>query len=120
MPRFSKEDFTPENATRLSVIIMPRMGKNPLASFRDMNPTTQKKFNRLMNEYIATLGEDWEETLLADFNQIVNEDILNEDFDAAKQIVPELNTDSALLLSEEQREFFAEHPEEMNKITGKA
>jgi len=120
MPRFSKEDFTPENATRLSVIIMPRIGKSHLAAFRDLNPSTKIKFNRIMNEYISTLGEDWEKTLFADFNQIVNEEILNEDFDPSKQIVPELNTDSKLLLSENQKEYFAEHPEEMTKITGKA
>jgi hypothetical protein len=73
-----------------------------------------------MNEYIASLGECWEEALLADFNTIVNEDILNEDFDPTKQFVPELTTGNTLILSEEQREYFADKAEELEKITGKA
>ena len=120
MPKFSKEDFTPENATRLSVIIMPKIGKNPLTSFKSLPESQKTKFNRLMNEYIATLGENWEEVILADFNTIVNEDILNEEFDPTKQFVPELATGNTLILSEEQREFFADKPEELEKITGKA
>jgi hypothetical protein len=120
MPKFSKEDFTPENATRLSVIIMPKIGKNPLTSFKSLPTSQRTKFNRLMNEYIASLGENWEDTLLADFNAIVNEDILNEDFDPTKQFVPELTTGNTLILSEEQKEFFADKPDELEKITGKA
>jgi hypothetical protein len=115
MPKFSKEDFTPENATRLSVIIMPKIGKNPLTSFKSLPESQKTKFNRLMNEYIASLGENWEEVLLADFNTIVNED-----FDPTKQFVPELATGNTLILSEEQKEFFADKPEELEKITGKA
>jgi hypothetical protein len=120
MPKFSKEDFTPENATRLSVIIMPKVGKHPLTSFKSLPESQKTKFNRLMNEYIASLGENWEEVILADFNTIVNEDILNEEFDPTKQFVPELNTGNTLILSEEQREFFADKPDELSKITGKA
>jgi hypothetical protein len=53
---------------------------------------------------------------LEDFNRIVNEDILNEDFDPAKQHIKELNTDHQILLTEEQKEFFADKPEEIEKI----
>jgi hypothetical protein len=73
MPLFSKEDFTQKNATRLTVIIMKGMGKNPLTRFKDLPPTQQKKFNQLLNEYIQTLGEDWEKKILADFDLILFE-----------------------------------------------
>jgi len=116
MPFFSKEDFTSENAQRLSVIIMPKVGKLPLFPFRALPEGMKKKFNRIMNEYIQSLGEDWEETLLADFNQIVAEDILNEDFDPAKQPVQEVNNDLTVQLTDEQKEFFADKPEELEKI----
>jgi hypothetical protein len=116
MPLFGKDDFNSENAQRLSVIIMPKVGKPPLFPFRALPEGMKKKFNRIMNEYIQSLGEDWEETLLADFNQIVAEDILNEDFDAAKQPVQEVNTELTIQLTDEQKEFFADKPEELEKI----
>ena len=105
MPKFSKEDFTQDNAIRISVIIMNRMGKNPLGDFRELPQSQKSKFNRLMNEYIGSLGEDWETKLLADFNQIVNEDILNEDFDPSKLQVKQLITERQVLLSPEQEEW---------------
>ena len=116
MPKFGKQDFTADNATRLSVIIMPRMGKDPLTPFKSLAPAQQSKFNRLMNEYISSLGEDWEERLLAEFNLIVNEDILNENFNPESQFVPMINTDKEYLLTEEQEEFFADKPEELAKV----
>lgn len=105
MGKFSQEDFNPENATRLMVIIMKAMGRPPLTHFRDLPPTQKTKFNRLLNEYIADLGEDWETRLLDDFNLIVNEDILNEEFDAGKIFVRETITERNVLLSQEQEEW---------------
>lgn len=116
MPLFSKEDFTSENAQRLSVIIMKDMGKNPLTPFRGLPPSQQTKFNRLMNDYIKRLGEDWEQTLLGDFNQIVNEDILNEDFDPTTTLVPDFNPTPQLLLTDEQREFLETQEREKSLI----
>lgn len=107
MPLFSKEDFTQENATRLTVIIVKGMGKNPLTTFKDLPPTQKTKFNRLLNEYIQTLGEDWEKKILADFDQIVNEDILNEEFDPTKTIVKDVVPfeNREILLSEDQKNW---------------
>jgi hypothetical protein len=105
MPKFSKEDFNQENATRLTVIIMKEMGKSPILQFRDLIPSQKVKFNRIMNEYIQSLGEDWETKLIGDFNQIVNEDILNEEFDAGRVFVSDTNTERKVLLSEEQKEW---------------
>jgi hypothetical protein len=118
MSKFAAADFTPENATRLSVIIMPKIGKAPLTGFKSLGEGQQKKFNRLMNEYIQSLGENWELTLLADFNTVVNEDILNDEFNAGKHAVPEMNSQHTLFLSPEQKEFFATCPDELHKITG--
>lgn len=112
MPKFSKEDFTQENATRLMVIVMSKMGRNPLHQFKDLPPSQKAKFNRLLNEYIADLGEDWETKLLADFNLIVNEDILNEEFDAGRVFVRETYSDRKVILSQEQEEWIKKEEEE--------
>ena len=105
---FTKEDFNSENAQRLTVIINKEMGLPPLTSFMTLPPTKKNKFNRLLNAYIQSLGDDWSTKLMTDFNTIVNEDILNEDFQAKNQFVPICNTDKVLLLSEEQKEWIAE------------
>ena len=102
---FTKEDFTAENAQRLSCIIMPQMSLKPLSSFRELQPTQQKRFNRLMNEYIKELGEDWQTKLMDDFNLIVEEQILNESFNPA---IFALQGSKDLLLSEEQKELVAD------------
>ena len=96
---FSKNDFTKDNAQRLCVIIMTQMSKPPLTPFVSLSESHKLKFNRLLNEYINSylLGDDWLQTLLDDFNRIVNEDILNEDFDPSKVYVPIYNTETQLL-----------------------
>lgn len=102
---FSKEDFTTDNAQRLSVIVMKQMGKPLLCSFRSMGTSQQAKFNRLMNEYIKSLPEEWEPKLMGDFNALVNEELLTDEFDPSTLFVPILNTTPELLLTDEQREF---------------
>ena len=48
--------------------------------------TSEKRtFNRLMNEFIATLpDEGWEKALTDEFNEIVLKNILNDKFDASR------------------------------------
>ena len=116
MPKFSKEDFNQENATRLMVIIMSKMGRPPLSQFRDLPQSQKTKFNRLMNEYIADLGEEWNAKLLEDFNLIVNEDILNEEFDAGRVFIRETYTDRNVMLTEEQQEWIKKEEEEGKKV----
>lgn len=116
MPKFSKEDFTQENATRLMVIIMAYMNKPPLTQFKDLPESQKKKFNRLMNEYIAGLGEDWETKLLDEFNRIVNEDILNEEFDPSKVFVKDIITERQVLLSPQQEEWIKMEEEDGRKV----
>ena len=111
MPKFSKEDFTQENATRLMVITMSKMGRPPLTQFKDLPQSQKTKFNRLMNEYIQSLGEDWETKLLEEFNLIVNEDILNEEFGAGRVFVRETITERKVLFSPEQEEWIKEETE---------
>jgi hypothetical protein len=69
-----------------------------------------------MNEYIKKLGEDWKQTLLGDFNQIVNEDILNEDFDPTTTLIPDYNPTPQLLLTDEQKEFLEAQEREKSLI----
>lgn len=116
MPKFSKEDFTQENATRIQVIIMAYMNKPPLTQFKDLPESQKKKFNRLMNEYIAGLGEDWETKLLDEFNRIVNEDILNEEFDPSKVFVKDIITERQVLLSPQQEEWIKMEEEDGRKV----
>ena len=116
MPTFSKEDFTQENATRIMVIVMKEMGKPPLYQFRDLSSTLKTKFNKIMNEYIQSLGEDWETRLFADFNQIVGEDILNEEFDAGRIFVRETITEKKVLLSDEQKEWIESEKAEGREV----
>ena len=98
---FSTLDFNKENAQRLCVIIMKQMGKNILTPFKSLGSTKQAKFNRLLNEYIQSLPEDWEPVLMRDFNQIVEEDLLNEEFDPSTTFIPVIDTDRKLLNAEE-------------------
>ena len=115
MPAFTQQDFL-EQATRLSVIIMSQMGKPPLTRYTSLPDGQKAKFNRLMNSFIRSLGEDWNDALLAQFNQIVSEDILNDDFKPEQTFIREVSTTRELILTDEQAEYFASEPEELAKI----
>lgn len=106
MPCFSKEDWTPENATRLNLIIMTKMSLNPFSSFKDLEESQKKKYNRLLNQYIQSLGDKGVEQLKEEFDQLVTEDILTEKFRAELCPVQILNTEPQLLLREDQKEFW--------------
>jgi hypothetical protein len=118
MPKFSYEDFkNQDNASRLMVIVMSKMGRPPLTHFNNLSPSQKMKFNKILNQYISDLGEeDWYNTLKTDFDQIVNEDILNEDFDASKLFIQETITDRNVLLSPEQEEWIREETEKTGEV----
>jgi hypothetical protein len=99
---FGKEDFTGDNVIKLSVICMTKMGKKPLMEFKYLGEREKMKFNKIMNEYISTLGENWFETLSNDFNDICNDEIFGDNFKPETQFVKELNTDITLLQKEEE------------------
>mgnify|MGYP003660761152 CR=1 FL=1 len=117
---FTQSDFKmAENTQRLSIIVMKRMGKHPLLAYKSLTETNQKKFNRLLNEYIneITIGDsNWRERLKADADQLIAEDIFNEDFCPSKVYVPHTDPNRQLLLSEEQKEFFQENKSEYEKV----
>jgi len=96
---------------------MTQMKRPPLTQFKDLPPSQKKKFNRLLNEYIFELPDDWESVILADFNRIVLEDILNEDFDPSKMVVKDCNTEPQMLLTEEQKQFLGKVKEEKGEET---
>lgn len=54
---FNQQDFQ-EHSTRLSVIIMDRMNKPILTSFRMLTKGDKVKFNKLLNEYIYSLPQE--------------------------------------------------------------
>ena len=112
--KFTADDFTAENATRLSVIIQSKMGNPPLTPFKSLMESQQKKFNRLLNEYVNMLGDDWYNIILDQFNLIMQEDVLNESFDPSKQTIGLSGGNKELLLSDEQKDFITN---ELNKTT---
>jgi hypothetical protein len=112
MPHFSKEDWTPENATRLNLIVMTKMALDPFSLFKDLGESQKKKYNRILNQYIQSLGENGVEQLKADFDQLVMEDILTEKFKPEKVFVPVMNSEPQLLLREDQKEFWEQSERE--------
>jgi hypothetical protein len=106
MPYFSKEDWTPENATRLNLIVMTKMALDPFSLFKDLGESQKKKYNRILNQYIQSLGENGVEQLKQEFDQLVTEDILTENFKPEKVFVPQINSEPQLLLREDQKEFW--------------
>ena len=106
MPYFSKEDWTAENATRLNRIVMTKMALDPFSLFRDLGESQKKKYNRILNQYIQSLGENGIEQLKQDFDQLVMEDILTDKFKPETVFVPQINSEPQLLLREDQKEFW--------------
>jgi len=111
---FGQEDFVGNTLIKLTVIINHKMGNPLLSSFRDLTTGKQKKFNKLMNEYIyndLANCNDWEEKLTADFNDLVNTELLHEKFQPEKVTVPILVSKPELLITPEQKEFIESDPE---------
>jgi len=101
---FTQEDFA-KHSQQLSVIIMVRLRKPPLTAFKGLANGEQRKFNRVMNEYIQSLGEDWETKLTADFNQTCDEDLFTNSFKPEVLPVSQREGTKELLLTEEQLTF---------------
>jgi hypothetical protein len=108
MPRFTQMDFCGETSQRLQVIIANKCGEHPLTPFSKV--ASKPKFNRLLNEYVNSLGDDWDAVILKDFNLIVNEEILNDNFKAEEISCSGLTTTKTLLMTSEQYEIDKENP----------
>lgn len=106
MPEFSKEDFlNPEVAQRLSVIIMSRMDKNVLLSFSKLTPKDKKHFNKLMNEYIVSLGIDWKQKVEADFNEVCQDELFSSENYFKAETIDVPVGESEVVLTDQQRQF---------------
>lgn len=103
----TQEDFK-NHAQRISVIIMVKMLKHPLTSFHTLASGEKRKFNRLMNEYLKNLGEEWEQKLIEDFNQTCDEDLFTNSFNPELIPVSQREGGKELLLTDEQKEFVDE------------
>ena len=98
---FEPKDFQGETATRLQVIIMTVMGKNPLTDFFSLMQHEKRKFNEHLNKYIQSLPEEWEDRVKEDFHRACNDEIFNEKFQSEMYPPAFINTDVQLLSKEE-------------------
>lgn len=100
--QFSKSDFmNPEVSMKLRMVCMEIFDRPVSTPFKNLKAYEQRKFNRILNNYIQSLGEDWRETLTSDFNRVCSEHIFNNEFDPEKHYIRELNTDIQHLTKEE-------------------
>jgi hypothetical protein len=97
---FTQDDFKSQ-AIRLKIIINYKLGLNIFSEFKDMSRLKQKEFNIKLNEYIKALPDDWEETVMNDFNEICADQIFHK-FEPEKMHVP-LGGSIRLLTEEQQR-----------------
>jgi hypothetical protein len=91
---FTQEDFQKESP-RLSVIIMHKMQLPVMTPFTSLTDRQKTKFNKHMNEYIASLGEAWEVPLLADFNELALDYL--DTFQPEKEFVRDHNMEPVVL-----------------------
>ena len=108
MTKFSTADFQGNTATRLGVIAAHKCGLHPLTKFRDC--PSKPKFNRMLNEYVNSLGDDWETTITNDCNKILNEEVFTDDFNPQNIQVAGLSTTKTLLMTTEQYELDKDTP----------
>ena len=106
MPPFTKEDFLkPEVGQKLSVIVMSKLNKNVLTPFNKLITKDKRTFNNFLNDYIGSLGEDWEEQLLKDFNETCTLELFDTENYFKAENVPVQVGDSELILTEQQKQF---------------
>ena len=99
---FSKTNFmNPEISLKLRMVCMELFERPVSTPFKNLKAYEQRKFNRILNNYIESLGEDWEIKLTSDFNRVCCEHIFDKDFDPEKHFIRELNTDIQYLSKEE-------------------
>jgi len=85
MPFSAADLLNAETATRLRTIVFYQMRLDLMGTFGGLLTSEKLTFNRLMNEFIASLpDEGWEKALTDEFNEIVLKNILNDKFDASK------------------------------------
>jgi hypothetical protein len=71
MPKFSNSDFKGLTLQRLNSIVLIQLGEQIVGSFKDLPPIKQKKYNKILNQYIRELPEEgWDEKIQEDFNDI--------------------------------------------------
>ena len=108
MSKFSQEDFkNPITFEMLRAIAMVKTG-NPLLTHFSNLPTKQKRVvNEFLNNYIKNQlsGENWEQCLQEDFNELCQEEIFDDTFgekrDYTNIFVRNTNTEPILLVGGE-------------------
>jgi len=95
---------------------MVKMGLEPLENYKKLGEAKKKRFNKIMNEYIRELGENWQTRLTDDFNEIINEQVLNEEFKSEKIFVKDAIMTPELILSDQHKEWALEREAEKEKL----
>jgi hypothetical protein len=98
---FTQADFHGETATKLQVIIMAKFGKPPLDNFNELTRGEKKRFNDLLNTYVASLPKDWQKKIDNDFNLTCNDEIYNEKFKPEECSITEVNHEIRQLAKDE-------------------
>ena len=85
MPFSPADLLNADTATRLRTIVLYQMRLDLMGTFAGLLTSEKRTFNRLMNDFIASLpDENWEKVLIDEFNEIVLKNILNDKFDASR------------------------------------
>jgi hypothetical protein len=76
---FCLADFeNKEIREKLHVVTFSRLNKYPLTNFNSLSMKEKRIANEILNKYIKDLpGENWEDVLKKDFNQICLEEIFD-------------------------------------------
>ena len=91
---FSNKVIQGDNLDRLCCIIMHQMGQHPLQQYALLSYASQKEFDNKLNEYIKLLPDkNWEEKLINDFNDVINNKIFVKEFNAKEWRCDEIITD---------------------------
>lgn len=93
---------------------MKKLGKNSMTAYKNLNDSMKKKFNIAMNKYIIEMGINWVEQLKRDFDEIVLEEILDDEFTPEKHQPLEIGG-CELLITEEQRIGLEEFEESLKQ-----
>jgi hypothetical protein len=84
---------------------MSKINKNVLTLFSKLITKDKKEFNKYLNEYIASLEEDWEETIIKDFNEVCTLELFDTENYFKAENIPTQVGESELILTEEQKQF---------------
>ena len=96
---FSPSDFLDAEVSNMwCVVIMTKIGKQPLTNFHKMLAKDRLIFNRELNAYIVSFPDDnWKDILTKDFQNVCCDEIFNEEFQPSKYEPLQINNEIVLI-----------------------